>query len=193
MSPVSSTSFTVTYWLGWAGFIVGFALVGAAGDENEPVAMAGGLVIFASAACMIAGYTVSFVKIYRAWALIQPLRRIDRGEVDMPTPGAAVGLLFVPFFNLYWNFVALYGLATRANKFMVRSGIDARPMNAGLAQTYCILILCAIIPCVGIVIALANVVIYYLMILDVDRMRGAVQAWQMAGSKPGYVDEIDFL
>ena len=31
------------------------------------------------------------------------------------TPGKAIGFLFIPLFNLYWNFVAIYGLAKALN------------------------------------------------------------------------------
>jgi len=49
---------------------------------------------------MVAGGILMFVYLYRAWALLQP------GGAST-TPGKAVGFLFIPFFNLYWVFVAL--------------------------------------------------------------------------------------
>ena len=108
----------------------------------------------------------------------------------MPTPGAAVGLLFVPFYNLYWFFEAYSGLAVRANKYMRRSKVDARPMSEGLARTYCILIICALVPLLNFLLLPVILVIYYLVILDIDRMRSEVQAWQVSGSRGGYVDSL---
>jgi hypothetical protein len=101
----------------------------------------------------------------------------------MPTPGKAVGLLFVPFWNLYWIFVAIRGLAVKANRYKLLAGIQGKPMSEGLAQAYCVLTLCGLIPFVGILLALPNLVVYYLFILDIDRMRGVVAAGRGAESK----------
>jgi hypothetical protein len=186
--PLTSLSFTLTYWLGMAGGFASFLLIGAAGDENAPLSVAGGLALMASMASLIAACVISFVKIYRGWDLIQPLRRADWNEAGMPTPGMAVGLLFVPFYNLYWNFVALQGLASRANKFMTLAKIDGRPMGEGLAQTYCILYVCTVVPCVNILICPVMLVIYYLFILDVDRMRNTIQTATKEGLQAGQGD-----
>jgi hypothetical protein len=191
---VNSMSFSITYWLGYAGFIVGGVLLGVSGDQEiEPLAITGVLVITASAGCLLAAYIISLVKIYRGWDLIQPLRRLDWSESELTTPGMAVGMLFVPFYNLYWNFRAIHGLATKANKYMVISGVKAPPMNEGMAKTYCIMVLCSLIPCLGYLTLLANVVIYYLVVLDIDKMRAAIQDWQESGQKPEFVDDFEAL
>jgi hypothetical protein len=201
LSTVSSTSFTVAYWVGWAGIFLGSIIAVAAGNPNnraaakqlEPLAAVGSLIFFGSMIALFAAYIASLVKVFRGWKLIQPLRRLDWNEADMPTPGSAVGLLFVPFFNLYWFFVAYHGLAIRANKYMVRSGFDARPMSPGVAQTYCILLLCSAIPCFGLLALPVLVLFHYLFILDVDRMRGSIQGWQMGTSKAGRVVDYEAL
>jgi DNA-directed RNA polymerase subunit RPC12/RpoP len=199
-SPVSSTTFSVLYWLGSIGAAVGYGILVAVSAQNQQnpneftPAMGGALaLLLVSASCVLAAYIISVVKIYRAWDLIQPLKRIDRSEAELTSPGLAVGLLFVPFFNFYWNFKAIHGLATKANKYMMISGIKAQPMKEGLAQTYCILVICSIIPCLGALTGLANAVIYYLVILDVDRMRGGIQEWREGGQKPDYIDDIQAL
>ena len=46
--------------------------------------------------------------LHKLWSLI-PTHKAKT------TPGKAVGFLFIPFFNLYWNFVAIYGLAKALN------------------------------------------------------------------------------
>lgn len=53
----------------------------------------GGFIIFSI------GYIVGCVYIYRAWKIIQP-------SGVSTTPGQAVGFLFIPFFSLYWIFIA---------------------------------------------------------------------------------------
>jgi predicted RNA-binding Zn-ribbon protein involved in translation (DUF1610 family) len=186
---VSSTMFSVTYWLGWAVFIGGMVLMIATNDEEQPNVI-GVLMILASMGLLLAAYILSIIKIYQGWKLIQPLRRIDWSESSMPTPGMAVGLLFVPFYNFYWNFVAMHGLAIRANKYMIKAGINSRPMGEGLAQTYCILTIASAIPCIQYLALLPNLIIYYVFILDVDRMRSAIQAKQL--DKIVYDDEITY-
>jgi len=189
---ISSTSFTITYWLGLVGVIGGFVPIVMGGDrEPGPLAITGGFVIFVSACCSMAAFIISLVKIYRAWDLIQPLRRLDWAESELTTPGMAVGLLFVPFWNLYWNFRAIHGLAIKANKYMAIAGVGAPPMNEGMAQTYSVLVPCSIIPCVGPLCGLANIVIYYLVVLDIDRMRSAIQDWQERGQKLGPIDDFE--
>ena len=46
--------------------------------------------------------------LHKLWSLI-PIHKAKT------TPGKAVGFLFIPLFNLYWNFVAIYGLAKALN------------------------------------------------------------------------------
>lgn len=89
---------------------------------------------------LIAHIVLFFVQLYKMWNLIQDGRA-------QTTPGAAVGLWFVPFFNLYWIFVAFYGLANNLNQFMRRHGLRGRPAPAGLALTTCIIL---VIPYVNV-------------------------------------------
>ena len=202
-SPVSSTSFSLLFFLGIAGLVLGFILFfmsldqefaqlidanrDAAVRQAQPLAAAGMLLYFGATIVLSAAWIVSMVKLYRAWKLIQPLRRLDREETDMPTPGTAVGLLFVPIFNLYWIFVATKGLAVRANKYMARAGVGGRPMSEGLALTYAILLVTSFIPFLNL---LAIPVVYYLFTIDVDRMRGQVQACQAAKAKPTLIEDL---
>jgi hypothetical protein len=90
---------------------------------------------------LIAAAVVFFIAIYKMWDMIQD----GRAEA---TPPAAVGLWFVPFFNLYWIFVAYYGLERNMNDFCRRHGIRARPAPAGLALATCVI---AVIPYVNAV------------------------------------------
>ena len=185
---VSSASFTVAFWLGCIGLILGSIAVGVVGGPDNPKAAAGGALVLVSLVSLIAALIGGLVKLYRAWDLIQPLRRLDRAESDMPTPGSAVGLLFVPFYNLYWSFVAWHGLAIRANKYMLVNGVQARPMNQGLAMTYCIMATLSCIPCVNYLTGLPTAIIYYIFILDIDRVRNAILG---AAGKPERLDFDD--
>ncbi|MBO5438357.1 MAG: leucine-rich repeat protein [Thermoguttaceae bacterium] len=55
--------------------------------------------------------------LYRCWHLIQD------GHART-TPGKAVGFIFVPFFNIYWVFVAIYGLAMDLNACAKRNRLN---------------------------------------------------------------------
>ena len=80
----------------------------------------------------------------------------------------------------------------RANLYMARAGIDGHRMSEGMAKTYCILVACSIIPCLGIPIALVALVIYPFLIVDLDRMRDAIAtaAGTDLKAKAGPLDEI---
>lgn len=99
---------------------------------------------------------VMMMFLYKMW------NAINDGQTK-PTPGAAVGLLFVPIFSLYWLFVVWPGYASQYNAYCQRHGIQAQPLSMGL-------ILCTIllgwIPLVGTV----------LMCMTLARISSAVNA-----------------
>jgi hypothetical protein len=74
---------------------------------------------------LIVGIACYSVLLYRAWALIQDGRL-------RPTPGRAVGFLFIPFFNTYWFFVAVFGLARALNRCVRRYDLDAPTASQAL-------------------------------------------------------------
>jgi Tfp pilus assembly protein PilE len=89
--------------------------------------------------------------LHKCWSIIQ-------GFGARTTPGKAVGYLFIPFYNLYWAFVAYKGLADDANTFARKYGVG-KEINAGLSMAIAIT---SIIPYLNIIIApiLANILIY---------------------------------
>jgi hypothetical protein len=70
------------------------------------------------AIAVIVGVACYCVLLYRAWVVIQDGR-------TFPSPGRAVGFLFIPFFNTYWFFIAVYGLARKLNRFVERYDLEA--------------------------------------------------------------------
>jgi len=96
------------------------------------------------------------VFLYKMWSAIND-------GITKPTPGAAVGYLFIPFFSIYWIFIAWPGYATAYNAYIQRHGIRAAPLSMGL-------ILCTIllgwVPIVGII----------LMCINLSRIAAAVNA-----------------
>ncbi len=69
---------------------------------------------------------------HRGWAAVQD------GKADV-TPGQAVGLGFIPFFGLYWNFVSHYGLMRQFNRLSESRGRPDQKVSEGLGLTYAIL------------------------------------------------------
>lgn len=78
----------------------------------------------------------TLVYLYRAWKYIQDLPNVST------TPGKAVGLLFLPFFNLYWIFRAFHGWATDYNlRCDIADPVNSEQANEGLFMMFCILTL----------------------------------------------------
>ena len=74
---------------------------------------------------MLIGVIASYVFIYRQW------KAIDDGQARTG-PGKAVGLLFVPFFNIYWIINIFCGWPTDYNNYVRRYGIQAPQLSQGL-------------------------------------------------------------
>lgn len=117
--------------------------------------------------CGLAQGVIGLRKTYLAWKIIQPLRLTDSSEVNMPTPGKAVGFLFIPIFHLYWIFVAFVGLANRSRKFYKIHQIKDRPMSSGLAIGLCVFIL--IFPLLFFSGPLMFFVLFCIYVSDVNR------------------------
>jgi len=119
------------------------------------------MLVFAFAMVMAVVASVVFVVlVYKMWAAIQD------GHART-TPGRAAGFLFIPFFNLYWAFQALWGFAKDYNSFIERQGLSLRRLPAGLFLAYIILCLMAWIPFLGWFSVAANLVVGTLMIAKI--------------------------
>lgn len=80
-----------------------------------------------------------FLIIYNLWALIPK-------DAARTTPGKAVGFSLIPFFNLYWNFIAFYELSKALNVETTKRSIPNVRIEEGLSLTYCIFACVLIIP-----------------------------------------------
>ena len=114
-----------------------------------------------AAAClpMLYGAIVMLVLCYKAWASIQD-------GYARTTPGKAVGFLFIPFFNFYWVFQAIWGFAQDFNRYTQRHGIPAALLPEGLSLAYVLLFFVAWIPSLGI-LAIAESMIGLILISQV--------------------------
>jgi hypothetical protein len=78
----------------------------------------------------------SMIWLYQSWNTVPPdMRYTDGGKAV--TPGTAVGYCFIPFYNLYWIFVANVGLCDAINRTLLAKGGAARAPK-GLAIAACV-------------------------------------------------------
>lgn len=75
----------------------------------------------------------AFVWLYKSWACVPPdMRYTDGGK--FVSPRAAVGKMFIPFYNLYWTFVASVGLCEAINRSLVQRGaVPSAPKPLAIA------------------------------------------------------------
>jgi len=111
---------------------------------------------------LIAGGVIGLILLYRFWSLIQD------GQART-SPAQAVGFLFIPFFNVYWNYVAQVGLAKDMNTYCQDRNIPGVKVSEGLALTWFILVagcqlFFVVIPYAGALAFIALVVIQIILI-----------------------------
>lgn len=68
---------------------------------------------------IMAASVLLFVLLFKFWQVVQ-----DR--FARTTPAKAIGFLFVPFFNIYWTFVAIFGLSKELNRYS-RQYLEGKP------------------------------------------------------------------
>ncbi|HUN56290.1 MAG TPA: zinc-ribbon domain-containing protein [Smithella sp.] len=106
----------------WGGIL--FLIAGGimANDYNDVPRT---ILFFLGVAGLIFGFVYSLVCIYKCWKILQ-------GFTARTTAGKAVGYIFIPFYNIYWIFVALKGLADDANDFFEQRHLDKK-ISEGLS------------------------------------------------------------
>jgi hypothetical protein len=141
--------------------IIGGAAASESGDIDPTAggAIAGGGVLLMVLATLIllASSIVLFVLYYKMWVAIQD-------GYARTTPGKAVGFMFIPLFNIYWVFQALWGYSKDYNEYLQRYSIPAKPLSEGLFLTACILPLLGWLPFAGGLIGIANFIICIIIV-----------------------------
>lgn len=134
--------------------------------------------VFAVVAPLLAipGIVFKYMFVYKAWVQIQDGR-------PRTTPGKAVGFCFIPFFNLYWFFVAFVGLTQDLNQYTRRRGIKTPGCSPGLAITSCIFLLLTMIPYIGLIFILIGGPFWLLTLNDVRRTSKDIAAWKLRLTK----------
>ena len=166
--------FVVSIILGMAVAVTFGVLAGLHPNDGPPLAMLGFLLL--AMLPSVFSVVVYFMFIYRMWASIQD------GQARM-TPGAAVGLSFVPFFNIYWVFQVFQGFAQDYNKYLARRQLGLQRLNEELFLSYAIVTLFTMIPYLGMLaLPVALVVCVIIMSKTCDAVNALSQVPQPAAT-----------
>lgn len=103
-------------------------LEGKAGGEHVVLL----LLIIASVVAILVAWLLQLVYLARLWGALGYSN-------PRTTPGKAIGLMFVPLFNLYWIFVVIHGLAQDWNRITHQHPnlMHAPKLSEGMFLTYC--------------------------------------------------------
>ena len=118
------------------------------------------------AVLIIPGIVFWAMFLYAAWNQIQDGHQ-------RTSAGLAVGLMFIPLWWFYWQFVAFHGLAKSINEYQVRWNTSNTPVNEGLALTSCILVCTVVIPILGWIAAIVG---FIMMLMVMNQIRHASTA-----------------
>jgi hypothetical protein len=115
----------------------------------------------------IASVVIFYILLYRYWELIQD------GN-PQTTPAQAVGFSFIPFFNFYWNFIAIRGLAQDMNRYCRERNIPAPIVDEQLALWYCILTIFNAIPYLNFLTGIAALAIQIILLNSFNKTAVAI-------------------
>ncbi|KAF0095867.1 MAG: hypothetical protein E1N59_643 [Puniceicoccaceae bacterium 5H] len=138
--------------------------------------------ILVGMAGLIAAVVFYCLMLYKLWKLI------PSGQART-SPGLAVGLSFVPFFNYYWNFVAFHGLAQDLNARLKQEGVQVEPINANLTLAYCILVCVCIVPWIGLLAAIGAIVVNILALKQIKDAGVALIRHRLGSAGPAPAGE----
>ena len=150
MKKLSKPFYLIPIVIGY--FVGGGMLIASIAMMNQREEEMGIFLLFVGLALMLYALVLYLVLIYKMWKSIQ-------GGSARTTPGKAVGFLFIPLFNFYWIFQALWGWTKDFNQHTAERNLTAPRMPEGLALTICILALVGIIPFVGYVTGFINAIL----------------------------------
>ena len=117
------------------GQLLGNALLQDALGLERPNFARGVAVLYAiGGLASLFGAVVMLRLFYKMWAAIQD-------GAARTTPGRAVGLLFVPLFDVYWLFQILPGFATDYNAYIARHAVETRRLPRSLFTLLAVLLI----------------------------------------------------
>lgn len=137
------------------------------GNGSNAVAFSAFFFLALSASGFIWALVLSVVYLYRGWLIL------ERHAVARHTPGTATGLLFVPLFNYYWVFEAVYAWARTYNELGRNRGFPPVPDAVFLAFSvlFCAWPLIALafllIPGFYLAYILAEIILRFLVVFQI--------------------------
>jgi hypothetical protein len=113
--PMPEPRINSGFFLFWPalGAVVGLDLIAVAVKARDETAVIAGVL---AAAVLLSSFVMNLRFLYRVWASIR--------SPYTTSPGQAVGLLFIPLFNLYWIFQAFPGFAADYNSYADANQLD---------------------------------------------------------------------
>jgi hypothetical protein len=135
---------------------------------------------------LLLGIIMQMKLLYKMWTVIED-------GSPRTTPGKSVGLLFVPFFNLYWMFQAYWGWTKDYNRYVAAQRLAVPRASEALALAFCILAVASVIPWIGIVFGLINLVVLVVFLNGcINCVNGlAVREQGSDTLKPASLDRMD--
>ncbi len=119
---VALGSFVATF----LSLAVAFLIAGVADESNDVAAGFAAVLMMAWIPLSLVYFVTALVWIYKSWEMIPAAFRVTASGKRV-SPGAAVGFLFIPGFNVfYWNFVCAGGLCDALNNVLAAYGSPRR-------------------------------------------------------------------
>ncbi len=157
------------------GIAVGIlgGIIAAAGEEDVGAAIA----VLGLLAAFFGRLVFALIWLFVAWDAVPVDYRVTSSGRRV-SPGEAVGFMFIPFFNLYWMFVASGGLAD-ALDYMSRSSGSHRQAGKGTSLAACI---CQFIPYLNFLVA---PFVWFAFMFQIDGAAKALEQASAAGAGAG--------
>jgi len=119
------TSFSITWWITVALTTISIILFATETEENVAL-----IFVFIAIILFTVANILKFILLFKAWKSLQGT------GYERTTPENAIGLLFVPFYNLYWVFIAYRGLCVNINKYMKSINIPQTKLTSTTYATF---------------------------------------------------------
>ncbi|WP_157369447.1 zinc ribbon domain-containing protein [Zavarzinella formosa] len=108
------------------------------------------------------------ILLYKLWDQVQ-------NGWQKATPGQAVGYLFIPFYNIYWIFVAFVGLADDLNHCAERRLLNVQLASRGLMMAHCVLMLLGGVPLIGLLASLLDIFVLFFALRSATQVAVALE------------------
>lgn len=106
-----------------SGFCVLYYALILAGDIEAHVSL------YLSLPFSISFGVLNLIFLYRLWFMVQK----SNIGIKKPTPGKAVGFMFIPFFNIYWLFIVYRNLSLHLNSLTKYKKISVKIVTLSVA------------------------------------------------------------